>query len=151
VQQPPPDEQRTISVDATPPADGEGQTFAAPPPDVAVPVAGTGIVRGRVTLGTGTPFRTRVHLYDRQGGSHVVISDASGRYEFRNVIPGSYSVSAEGPGSGNPRPPDERRTITVSTDAVATADFDFAPLEEPVDRGPCCKPYGAPPARRRVV
>ena len=24
------------------------------------------------------------------------------------------------------------------------------PYEEP-DRGPCCKPYGAPPARRRVV
>ena len=44
------------------------------------------------------------------------------------------------------------RVITQLSDgAMKRVDLSFTPPPVHIDGGPCCKPYGAPPARRRLV
>jgi hypothetical protein len=73
-------------------------------------------------------------------------SNDKGEYEFNKLPPGKYLVEYE---LGNPRERPHGVSVTLGEDTGVTANVTV--LFPAPDRGPCCKPYGAPPARRRVV
>ena len=66
------------------------------------------------------------------------------------VEPGSYRVIADIPSGGRFQAPQRQVQVELAAGADERVDFDV-PLPQRIDHGPCCKPYGAPPARRRVV
>jgi hypothetical protein len=154
---PPPDDHAAVIVDAAPPADAAVQTFAAPPPDAAAPAVGTSIIRGTIRYTNAQPYAHRAVTLVGVGGSmRGVRTDAKGRYEIRDIPAGTYQVRLErdetNRGHQGPPPP-PTRAVVLADNQTETVDFTIAVYVEPVehDRGPCCKPYGAPPARRRVV
>jgi carboxypeptidase family protein len=67
--------------------------------DAGTPVArpaGTGIIRGRVVAAdTRAPIRRAIVTIYGTTTSEAVYTDARGRYEMRNLAPGSYLVRAE--------------------------------------------------------
>lgn len=141
-----------------PPPPPDGEQFAQPPPDdhqqhvtdETVPdkaVPATGSIEGQI-LESGRPVvGVMVQLQSRDGGQAQARTDGQGRYVFTHLRPGSYLLTNMA--THNPRMAPEERPVEVRADAVVRADFEVQPYVP--DRGPCCKPYGAPPARRRVV
>lgn len=106
-----------------------------------------GQVKGRVVLHDGRPAAmASVSLYGEQlpaqdGGMHYVNiqADASGNFHFNNVPPGEYEIS---PGAYAKR---QRVEVRAGQATMLT-------LELPkLDPSQTAKPYGAPPARRRIV
>lgn len=80
-------------------------------------------------------------------------TDTSGNFEIHDLQAGTYTLVLQPP-SDNPRnsgPPPTQAQVTVRDGATEHVNVLLDPYTRPVDRGPCCKPYGAPPARRRVV
>jgi carboxypeptidase family protein len=134
---PPPDDTR-------PPDDGH---FAQPP-------QGAAAIEGYITNAAHQPMaNVRVTLSWPNTQATNMLTDAQGHYRF-DVTAGRYRISVEVEGDGNPRhgpPPPVIRDVEVAAGATQRADFQVNPPPPYVDRGPCCKPYGAPPARRRVV
>ncbi|HEX5061199.1 MAG TPA: carboxypeptidase-like regulatory domain-containing protein [Kofleriaceae bacterium] len=112
----------------------------------SVPPPGT--IRGVVhNADGGAPLPGVTVTVQKPDGSPVyATTNAKGEYEFKNLPPGQYAVMFQ---SGNPNETPQGTPVTLESDAGATADV-FIDLTIP-DRAPCCKPYGAPPARRRIV
>jgi hypothetical protein len=79
-----------------------------------------------------------------------------GEFQFLDLAPGSYTLIAD-PGYENARPQDGpvmQMPVVVQLEPNANERRDLSVVKPPPyvpDTGPCCKPYGAPPARRRVV
>ena len=80
-----------------------------------------------------------------------------GEYEFVDLDPGrwrlvvDYEMPRQRPQDVSP--PSEEH-VQLQPGANVRNDIRLItpqPLERERDRGPCCKPYGAPPARRRIV
>lgn len=147
---PPPDDQQQQQVMVEPPP---------PPPDeraFAKPPAGAGHIHGIVTdSSTGRP-RGGIHVQLHVPGQRPVfaLTNANGEYAFRDLAAGTYTVIVEHPPPNHPRaamPPAIRREVQLADGAVERFDARVTQVVVPVDRGPCCKPYGAPPARRRLV
>jgi hypothetical protein len=143
-------QQQTTPPPPPPPPDGE--QFAQPPPgdpdevaDQAAPTAGS--IEGSITEGGQPLVGTMVELRGDDGSRAQTRTDASGTYVFPKLRPGNYVVTTMI--AHNPRSGPAQRGVTVQAGVVARADFQAQPYVP--DRGPCCKPYGAPPARRRVV
>lgn len=139
---PPPDDTRQVQQqDAPPPPDG---TFAKPP-------AGTSSIRGVVVDASGAPQMNVVVRLVGKVPEQTARTDANGNYAFANVEPGTYQLAVPDPANGG----QQVRTVTVQAGAVVTTNVQLSPPDwrqnRGRDNGPCCKPYGAPPARRRVV
>ena len=126
------------------PPDGDATTTTTTTTTTTAPATGT--ISGVVRSGdTNAPLpNVRVNL-----GGQTTVTGSDGRYEFKNVPPGQYEVELQG--NGNPRQPPPSVWVEVKAGATAQADIATYPQIRVRDRGPCCKPYGAPPARRRVV
>ncbi len=74
---------------------------APAPPSAAAPVPRTGVLRGTVTDDSGLEVPgVTVELSSPalSGGTRTVTTDASGRWEVRDLPPGAYSVRALKPG-----------------------------------------------------
>lgn len=120
------------------------------PTKVAPPAPGTGTIHGVIVDQNGALIPNhsvglaRSGSYDAQ---RSVTTDARGEFVFADLPPGSYQVFYEIP--DNPRQSPNLSFVEVKEGEIAETKGAIYP--EPVDTGPCCKPYGAPPARRRVV
>ncbi|NVB79987.1 MAG: carboxypeptidase regulatory-like domain-containing protein [Kofleriaceae bacterium] len=120
------------------------------PTKVAQPAPGTGTVHGVVTDQNGAlipnmPVALAIAgTWDSQQNTKT---DARGEFVFADVPPGDYQVIYEMPSRPHEGP--NLRDVKVEADKIVEANGRIYP--HPVDTGPCCKPYGAPPARRRVV
>ena len=133
------------------------QKFSTAPP----PAVGKGSVRGFVTR-DGFPLAgVVVYAQSDAGLSAQATTGTKGEFELVDLDPGRWRLhlSAEvyDPYAGSRRPqegPPMQPDIVVDLVAGQNERRDLATASPPVyepDRGPCCKPYGAPPARRRVV
>jgi len=106
-----------------------------------------GTIRGVVRDGNGAYMPNfPVTLQSESGTSLHATSDQHGEFEFRGVEPGNYTVYYQ---PNNPRQSPAMTAVTLHPEQGERADLVVYPA--PPDRGPCCKPYGAPPARRRIV
>lgn len=133
-----------------PPPDNttQEQQFAQPPDDAATATAtANGAIEGTLFDAGHLPQNGTWLTLRGPAGEQRVQTDANGHYRFADLPPGNYTI--EMPWNGNPRA--ERSARFVQVTAARTARVDLTLSSPPVDRGPCCKPYGAPPARRRVV
>jgi protocatechuate 3,4-dioxygenase beta subunit len=121
-------------------APGEPQ-IAAPAPVGAAPrgpnqeIKAGAIIRGRITsLDTGKPLRrAQVRLafeYDFSGTPRTASTSTDGRYEFRDVAPGRYTLRVERSGYlglayGQRRPGEQGRPLEIAETEVADK-VDFA-------------------------
>jgi len=104
----------------------------------------SGEVRGRITRHTGEPAQTTVYLVTDIVGtrSPSTTTDGNGYYRFDDIPAGEYEIRVSG---------SKHRVRIVVRPAQAVV-LDVAQDEPPkVDTRHMAKPYGAPPARRRVV
>jgi len=119
-------------------------------PGVTAPVANevvpqmTSSIRGTVTNKlTGEPLQyVYIELRNRQTRIASTKTSASGEYHFDDVAAGQYALVFD----DNNAPPTER-AVVVHRDRPAQLDIAlprYARTNQPM-------PYGAPPARRRVV
>jgi hypothetical protein len=126
---PPPDE---VALKQPPPA---------PPVDAKV---SPGSIRGTVRDHAGNPVGYFALQLDR---TRSVATDAQGNFAFDDVPPGRYQITMRP--SDRPADNAEHHDVEVKAGAITRTEIRLpAPV---VDPGPCCKPYGAPPARRRIV
>jgi hypothetical protein len=139
----------TTTTTTTPPPDPNGSadtaaqdSFAKPPP----PQSGRASLHGVLRIDGHPSPGTSVHLLGDNGVQSTITTDAHGRFEFRDLPPSGYRMSVD-MFYGRMGPPQEY----VQLAADANVEQDFVVTSPPPDTGPCCKPYGAPPARRRVV
>ncbi len=127
----------------------------SPPPDAAIADApsGTAMIKGIVLRPDGSPMNhVSVALWGA-GTATETQTDLAGKFEFRGLPAGKYKVAVELE-SNHPRhspPPGPIKDVTLADGAIEQLQMKIAPYVAPRDTGPCCKPYGAPPARRRVV
>jgi hypothetical protein len=133
------------------------QQFATAPP----PAEGMASLRGFVTR-DGQPLAgVRVHATRDDGTTADALTGPHGEYAFVDVAPGRMSLKLDDyvydpyrgsrrPTDGPPVMPEEVVTLDPGENERHDVAFSPPPLPPP-DTGPCCKPYGAPPARRRVV
>lgn len=133
------------------------QQFATAPP----PAEGKASVRGFVTRDGHPLAGVTVHARNDEGVSVEVTSGVHGEYTFADLAPGQWRLSLDhrvyDPYAGSRRPqdgpmmvPDEVVTLTPGENKRHDVGLSTPPPPHR-DTGPCCKPYGAPPARRRVV
>ncbi len=115
--------------------------IAAPAPPGAAPrgpnqeIKAGGVIRGRITsLDTGKPLRrAQVRLaseYDFLGTPRTASTSTDGRYEFRDVAPGRYTLRVERSGYlaltyGQRRPGEQGRPLEIAEKEVADK-VDFA-------------------------
>jgi hypothetical protein len=149
VQNPPPPnyQQQQQQPPPPPPPDyqqNQNPDFAHPPPDYVQPAAG--VVRGSVIDTNGMPqANVRVELH---GGTQpfVTVTDGNGLYSIAGVPEGPYTLVLDRGA--------RRQVLAVAGKelivnlSVAAAPVRTAP---PYDRTNIPKPYGAPPARKRIV
>jgi hypothetical protein len=104
--------------------------------------AGMAAISGVVTdAATHQPIAgASVQLIPQIGATQPTQTDASGHYHFANVAAGTYTLAFDAVGGGHLNQP-----ISVKAGEVRRADI---ALETPSN---IPMPYGAPPARRRVV
>jgi hypothetical protein len=110
-------------------APAERQVPAAGSRDTAQEVKAGGIIRGRITsLGTGKPLRrAQVRLaseHDFLGTPRMATTSSDGRYEFRDVAPGRYTLRVERSGYlaltyGQRRPGEQGRPLELAAKDVA--------------------------------
>jgi hypothetical protein len=149
-----------VTTPPPPPPPGEGadaavvqdQHFAQPPDGATTNAAAAGSIDGVVVeLTSGQPIAsTTVALQDQDGNSKQVQTDAKGHFIFNALAAGNYVLSTNQPG-GNPRVSPTRQAVTIAGPGTINVTLNVQTAPPNLDRGPCCKPYGAPPARRRVV
>ena len=108
------------------------------------PAAGTGTVRGRVRDDAGHP----VASFKLSLGDDLASTDADGYFTFENVAPGEHFLSYRV--SRNPRHSSASRPTLVKAGAVSRVDIQLPPPALATPGSPKM-PYGAPPARRRIV
>ncbi|HTL33981.1 MAG TPA: carboxypeptidase regulatory-like domain-containing protein [Kofleriaceae bacterium] len=135
--------------DDTPVETTSTATFAQPPPGDGQPAQGTGSIEGVARNGdTGAAIpNTGVTVLTKAGPLRVT-TDAHGKFAIKDLPPGGYQLQFESY-NGNPRQAPPSAYAEVKPGEVAHVVLQTYPYVP--DRGPCCKPYGAPPARRRVV
>lgn len=126
------------------PNQGNGDQGYAQPPD------GASMIFGTLTDGSGVPLAG--HTIELQpinsgAGPQHAVTDAQGRYAFR-VPPGEYMVSTA---PANPREMPIQQVVRLAEGASAAANLVLYRSAPVYDRSNIPKPYGAPPARRRVV
>lgn len=123
-----------------PPPPDQQQTFAQPP-------TSSGVITGVVTNGNVPASGMRIFV---EGGNLqqpiMTTTDPNGRYQVGNLAPGSYRVTFGQSNHPRQRPP--QRTVNVADGSVQV---DMAIATPPYDQSNVPKPYGAPPARRRIV
>ena len=114
------------------------------------PVAGSGRIVGTVLYtGTNVPWANMpVTLVpqDSEMPNRSVQTDASGSYVFDGLVPGAYRLMFGY--SNHPRRPAPERAVNVTANDTQTVDMQIAPPPQPTHLP---TPYGAPPARRRIV
>ena len=117
------------------------------PIDVNTAVA-RGTIRGTVRdASSGDPLAgVRVFLVQESGASQQGLTDERGEYVFSGLEPANYVVRYQ---PNHLRQAPTEVSVTLEPEAGQRADLSVH-MPAP-DVGPCCKPYGAPPARRRVV
>ena len=121
-------------------APAEPQVAVSPPGDAGSRnstqgVKAGGVIRGRITsLDTGKPLRrAQVRLaseYEFLGTPRTASTSSDGRYEFRDVAPGRYTLRAERSGYlaltyGQRRPGEQGRPLEIAEKGVAEK-VDFA-------------------------
>jgi protocatechuate 3,4-dioxygenase beta subunit len=116
---------------------------------------GTGTIEGTVTdTNSGSPAAyAPVQLFDSTGRlAATTQTQADGRYRFVSLPPGAYHVRVM------PRPMNPRVggvmvevLVAVSGDQTATADVQVAVPAYRYNPNQTPMPYGAPPARKRIV
>jgi hypothetical protein len=121
-------------------APAEPQVAVSPPGDAGSRnstqgVKAGGVIRGRITsLDTGRPLRrAQVRLaseYEFLGTPRTASTSSDGRYEFRDVAPGRYTLRAERSGYlaltyGQRRPGEQGRPLEIAEKGVAEK-VDFA-------------------------
>lgn len=133
------------------------QQFATAPP----PAVGKASIRGFVTR-DGRPLAgVPVHAESQDGTRVDVTTGAKGEFSFVDLAPGQWSLSLDedlydpyrysrNPHQGYARVSPDVVDLVADQNLRRDIGIVTPPPPEP-DRGPCCKPYGAPPARRRVV
>lgn len=147
-QQPPP----------PPPPDNRPPDPPPPPPDYAQPPPGDPpaaqtTIRGVIT-NANTGARYAGIRVDLQGGARPqsTVTNPRGEYVFSNVAPGNYNLRvavATHPRFGGG---DNMRQVVVDGSRPLVVDLAVVPYEPPpYDRNNVAKPYGAPPARTRIV
>lgn len=107
-----------------------------------------GTIRGVLKNGAnGQPLAGyQVTLQAENGASQEGTTDQRGEYEFTGLEPGNYMIRYP---ATQPRQRPSEVAVTLHPEQGERADLSiYFPAP---DRGPCCKPYGAPPARRRIV
>lgn len=134
---------------APPPSDAPSPDASpdGPSPDAAPPEVRTGTIRGILRDRNGTVLGHKTIALSSPSVNRTTLTNARGEYEFADLAPGTYVVTFEMP--SNPRQGPNRQRAEVVANAVVQLDGVMFSL--PFDRSSCCKPYGAPPARRRVV
>ncbi|HEY5920656.1 MAG TPA: carboxypeptidase-like regulatory domain-containing protein [Kofleriaceae bacterium] len=164
--EPDPWQSSTAPVDSAPlPPPVPVQTTPPPPPPPPPPphhvanppgVTGTGeiVVRVRDSNG-GEVGRVEVWLYDRNGKREQQVAP-SGTLRFRRLPADRYRLRITLTPATPQSPMNQQVRIVDLADGQREVVNIMIPPPRPVrdpdfDRGPCCKPYGAPPARRRVV
>jgi hypothetical protein len=133
------------------------QQFATAPP----PAEGKASIRGFVTR-DGQPLAgVTIYATSDDGTSLTATTGSHGEYTFADVAPGRLTLKLDDyvydpyrgsrrPQEGYPMGPEE--VVTLEPGENERHDLAISSPPPPVhDSGPCCKPYGAPPARRRVV
>ncbi len=160
-QPPPPDDHHAhdVVVQPPPPAPIDAGSFAQPPPDASSATqqqVATGKVRGRITIAPGGHAFPggAVKLFAQGQPTRRTRTDDYGEYVFEGLPAGTYTVVVEPPPPNHPRQnrgAPTTRQVHVVDGASARADVTVHMPPPVIDRGPCCKPYGAPPARRRIV
>lgn len=118
---------------------------------------GTGRIRGRVvSTDTGTPIRrAQVHIGGPDIGSKTALTDANGRYEFRDLPAGRFSLTAMKAGYvnvqyGQTRPFEQGRPIELADKQV----LDKADITMPrgsVISGRIIDEFGEPVAEAMVT
>lgn len=114
-------------------------------PSAVAPGEIRGVVRNGASGAALAGFRVLLRS-NETGASQQGLTDQNGEYVFSGLPAGSYVVSYQ---PNHPRQGPTEVSVTLAADAGQRADIAVY-FPEP-DRGPCCKPYGAPPARRRIV
>ncbi len=113
--------------------------------------ATTGVVQGRVLTHDGEPAgSTYITLYGdvfrgrpgSNGDALTTVSDADGTFGFNDIPVGEYRMSVAGSR--------KQRKVHVRSGQSVVLEVE---LDEPkaIDTRHMAKPYGAPPARHRVV
>jgi carboxypeptidase family protein len=106
-----------------------------------------GTIRGVVRDQNGAYVPNFPVVLEAENGTTInATTDAHGEFEFRGLEPGNYTVSYQ---PNNPRQTRATAAVTLQPEQGERAELTIYP--PPIDRGPCCKPYGAPPARKRLV
>jgi hypothetical protein len=155
---PPPPPPDPVVVKQPDPVDAQAQHFATAPP----PVEGKASLRGVVTRDRALLPGVVVHaVNDAARITRQATTNDKGEYELLDLEPGSWRLfldqSVYDAYAGSRRPqegPLPQPPISVTLEAGKSERRDLATAGPPVyqhDPGPCCKPYGAPPARRRIV
>jgi hypothetical protein len=123
-----------------PPDPGSAHQQQPPPPPDETPEVRTAEIHGVVTADTGGPAINVEVRASRQGDASVISTrtDATGRYAFTNLPAGQYNIFA---------PAGAVVQLTVTDGLRAQIDLTIQRPKAP----PPPKPYGAPPARKRVV
>jgi hypothetical protein len=135
-----------------PPPDPNGGVYEPDPGDARFakpPQSDRGAISGVLKNPDGrTPAAN--HPITLHGGNEHrdTTTDARGAYAFGDLPPGSYTITFQP--SYHPRQAPAMAQVEVIAGTNTRVDFALHPVPPP-DRGPCCKPYGAPPARRRIV
>jgi hypothetical protein len=127
--------------------------FVLPP----APAEGRASLSGVVREGGYRKSGITVKLRSEDGNVTLDTStNGKGEFQFLDLVPGAYVIIAE-PGYHNPRPQDGpvmQLPVQVQLGPNTNERRDLSlvePMPNTPDTGPCCKPYGAPPARRRIV
>jgi hypothetical protein len=117
-----------------------------------VPTATTnGVIRGRVLTHDGDAAGNRyITLWGEvfrgrpgsTGDALTTVTDDKGAFGFNDIPPGEYRMAVAGK--------KKQRTVVVRAGKAVVLEVD---LDEPppIDTRHMAKPYGAPPARRRLV
>jgi len=118
---------------------------------VVVALVGTANVAGRV-LHNGKPLAgIRVYLMAvgaSPNTARLAMTDSKGRYAFDKVLANDYELKIDAPEDNGGYALTQGAMLTVADKKKLTKDLAVIPV--PV-RAPIPMPYGAPPARRRMV
>jgi hypothetical protein len=154
VNDPPPQQYPQQQYQQQPPPPPPDQTYAQPPPndqgpppppdDPPPPVADTAGVHVVVRWNNGNPYVGPIQLHGP--AKRMANTDANGEVVVRDLPPGTYQVIVP---NNHPRRAPTTQTVVLRNDAVQRVTL--TPIMPVYDRSNIPKPYGAPPARKRVV
>jgi hypothetical protein len=131
------------------PIDNVGNGSGEAADDTPAPAPGTGTIVITVVdsnTGNAVPGRWVRLVGDKSPANQQVATDANGNATFANIPPGTYRVQSH---DGHPR--HSPSTITVHVEADQSSQETMTVYVAPSNPNNIPMPYGAPPARRRVV